>query len=237
MIKTHRRGFTLIELLVVISIVAVLSTLAAVMAPKILKKSEQTKTVQSMQRMASSLRLYANDHANRIPPPLTPASENEEKDDIYWFTYLEQQTSGKSIEDLLKDQYWKQTKTSDFVNPTIPKKNLKHNSVGYAMNGQLATNVALTRDEDLDPELALTTPVNLLTIRNPEKTPIVRPHWTWSYTGDKKEGADKKLLPFLAGGTLPVLFLDGHVETMTPVAYVSRGLHETPKPEDGKGND
>ncbi|RYD37395.1 MAG: type II secretion system protein, partial [Verrucomicrobiaceae bacterium] len=81
MIKTHRRGFTLIELLVVISIVAVLSTLAAVMAPKILKKSAQTKTVQSLQRMASSLTLYANDNANRIPPPMTPASENEEKDD------------------------------------------------------------------------------------------------------------------------------------------------------------
>ncbi|WAC20481.1 type II secretion system protein [Luteolibacter sp. SL250] len=231
MIKTHRRGFTLIELLVVISIVAVLSTLAAVMAPKILKKSAQTKTVQSMQRMASSLRLYANDHANRIPPPMTPASENEEKDDIYWFTYLEEQTSGKTLDELLKDGYWKQTKSSDFVNPTIPKKDLKHDSVGYAMNGALATNIALNRGEDLDPELALTTPVNLLTVRNPERTPIIRPHWTWSYKGDKAEASDKKLLPYLAGGTLPVLYLDGHVETMTPVAYTTKGLHEVPKVE------
>jgi|GEM_PF-6317629 len=236
MIKTHRRGFTLIELLVVISIVAVLSTLAAVMAPKILKKSAQTKTVQSMQKMASSLNLYANDNANRIPPPVTPASENEEKADVYWFTWLEAQTSGKSLDDLLKDGYWKQTKSSDFVNPTIPKKDLKHDSVGYGMNGQLATNIALTRDEKLDPEVALNTPINLLTVRNPERTPIIRPHWTWAYSGNKAEGSDKKLLPYLAGGTLPVLFLDGHVETMTPVAYATKGLQEVPKVEDGKDN-
>lgn len=229
MIKTHRRGFTLIELLVVISIIAVLSTLAAVMAPKILKKGVQTRTVQSMQRMSSSLQLYANDNGNRIPAPMTPASENEEKADLYWFTQLEAQTSGKSIDELLKDGYWKQTKSSDFVNSVIPKKDLKHNSVGYGMNGELATNIALARGEELDPELALTTPVNLLTVRNPERTPIVRPHWTWAYKGDKSEASDKKLLPYLAGGTLPVLFLDGHVEVMPPLSYSSRNLHMVPK--------
>lgn len=234
MIKTHRRGFTLIELLVVISIVAVLSTLAAVMAPKILKKAAQAKTVQSLSKMASSLTLYANDHANRIPPPMTPGSESEAKDDTYWFTYLEQQTSGKDLNDLLKDKYWKETKSSDFVNPMTPKKDLKFNAVGYAMNGQLATNIALSRGEDLDPELALNTPVNLLTLRDPEKTPIIRPHWTWAYNGDKKEGTDKKLLPYLAGGTLPVLFLDGHVETMTPIAYSTKELNLVPKAADNK---
>lgn len=237
MIKTHRRGFTLIELLVVISIVAVLSTLAAVMAPKILRKSAQTKAVQSMKNMGSSLRLYANDHGNRIPPPMTPGSEHESKEDVYWFTLLEQQTSGKDVEDLLKDQYWKQTKTSDFVNPMIPKKDLKHDSVGFGMNSQLATNIALSRGEKIDPEVALNIPVNLLTVRDPERTPIIRPHWTWAYTGDKKEAGDKKLLPYLAGGNIPVLFLDGRVETMTAIAYASRGLNEVPQPEkSGSGN-
>jgi len=234
MIKTHRRGFTLIELLVVISIVAVLSTLAAVMAPKILKKSKQAKTVQSMKNMASSLRLYANDNGNRIPPPVTPADQNPEKEDLYWFTILEQQTSGKEFDELLKDSYWKMTKNSDYVNMMTPVKDLKHNSVGYAMNGLLATNVALAREEKLDPEAALSTPINLLTIRDPERIPIIRPHWTWSYTGEKPEATDKKLLPYLAGGTLPVLFLDGHVETMAPLAYIAKELDEAPKPEGGR---
>ncbi len=234
MTKTHHRGFTLIELLVVISIVAVLSTLAAVMAPKILKKGAQARSVTSMKQMASSLQLYANDNSNRLPAPMTPSTESEAKEETYWFTYLEQQTSNKDLESLLKDDYWKQNKDNTFVNPMLPKKSLKHDSVGYAMNGALATNVALARGEELDPELKLSTPVNLLTIPDQARTPIIRPHWTWAYTGEKKEASDKKLLPFLAGGTLPVLFLDGHVETMSPLAYASKELHLRPKPEDKK---
>ena len=236
MTKTQHRGFTLIELLVVISIIAVLTTLAAVMAPKILKKGAQTKCIQSMRQMASSLELYANDHANRLPPPLTPSAESEAKDDTYWFTYLEQQTSNKDLEELLKDKYWQANKDSNLVNGMQPKKSLKHNSVGYAMNGVLAQNIALSRGDELEPDEVLSTPVNLTTVRNPEKTPIIRPHWTWHYSGDKNEAKDQRLTPFLAGGTLPVLFLDGHVETMTPLAYANRDLHLTPKPEEKSGD-
>lgn len=234
MIKTYRRGFTLIELLVVISIVAVLSTLAAVMAPKILKKAAQTKTMASMKNMGSSLRMYANDNANRLPAPLTPAAESAAKEDTYWFTYLEQQITSKDLESLLKDSYWKNIKNSDQLNNMMPKKEIKHNSVGFAMNGSLANNVALSRGETLPEDELLTTPVNLNTLDDQQRIPIVRPHWTWSYTGDKKEAIDKRLAPFLAGGNLPVLFLDGHVESMTPLSYANQGMNKRPQADKSK---
>lgn len=230
MIKTQHRGFTLIELLVVISIIAVLSASAAVMAPKILKKGAQTKSVNSMRQMMSSFQLYANDHANRLPPPVTPAEESPAKKDTYWFTQLEYLTSGKELEQMLKDSYWKDAKNSIFINPMHPKRDVKASATGYAMNGVLAYNIAVNREEKMDPEDSVYTAVNLVTLKNAERIPIVMPHWTWHYTCDNREAADKRFEPYLAGSRLPVLFIDGHVETMTPREYARRGLNKLPKP-------
>lgn len=232
--KPRYRGFTLVELLVVISIVAVLTGLTATFLPKALKKGAQTKSVAGMRQMASAFRMHAQDHANRLPPVVTRADESEAGKDTYWYIYLEQRNSSQDLGDYFKDKWWKENKTSIYINPMLPKKNLTHKSTGYAMNSELAYNVATSRGDKMDPADSKYTAVNLNSIPNETVTPMVVPHWSWSYKLDKKEAGDTRFAPFLVNGSLPVLFLDSHIETLTPKQYVAKGLNLVPKSEDDK---
>lgn len=231
MIKPRSRGFTLVELLVVIAIIAVLVSTTAVMAPRIRKKGMQSKSVTNLRQMTTLLTSYANDHSNRMPPPVTPAKESEAEKDTYWYAYLQQEISNKELPSLVKDDWWKQNQTI-FQNPLHPKKDLKYASVGYAMNTALAGNIAAARDEELDPADSKFTPVNLATIREPERIPIVMPHWSWGYTCDPREAADKRFKPYTVTDRLPVLFLDGHIDSMTPKEYAKKKLNLAPVKKD-----
>ncbi len=231
MIKPRNRGFTLVELLVVIAIIAVLVSTTAVMAPKIRKKGLQAKSVANMRQMMTLVNTYAMDHSNRMPAPAVKAEDSEAEKETYWFAYLQQEINGDELVRYTTDKWWL-TNNSPFINPLFPKKSIKANAVGYAMNGLLATNLAESRDEKLDPDDAKYTPVSLAAIREPERTPIVMPHWSWSYKCDLREANDKKFEPFLVNNRLPVLFVDGHVETLSPKEYAKRKLDKAPQSKD-----
>ena len=230
MIKTRNRGFTLVEILVVIAILAVLAGATAFMAPKILRKGRQAGAIENMKEMTTLMVSHANDNGNRLPAPMTPASENENGGrDAYWYAVLQHEVSGEQLDDYLTDRWWKENK-SIFINPLHPKKDLKAKSVGYAMNAALGTNIALTRGEELGIEESKTTGINLNTVREPERSPVVIPHWDWFYTMDSGESGSKKFDPYIINDRIPVLFLDGHIETITLKEYKKRELDKMPKP-------
>lgn len=229
--KPRSHGFTLVELLVVMVIVATLAGLTSAFLPKALRKGAQTKSIQQMRQMSSALELYAKDHANRIPPVVTPQEESEEKKETPWFYYLEQLTSNKDLEVYFKDKWWQDNRSSIYRNPMHPKKNVTAKSTGYAMNASLAYNIAVSRGDKLDLDDAKYVGVNLNAVQDGTKVPIVIPHWGWSYVGDKKEMSDKRFEPYLVSDRIPVLFLDSHVDLMTPKEYAKRELNLIPKPE------
>lgn len=230
MIKTRTRGFTLVEILVVIAILAVLAGTTAIMAPKILKKGKQAESIENMKQMTTLMMSHANDNNNRLPAPMTPAADNEEGGrDAYWHAVLQHEVSGETIDRYLTDRWWKENK-SIFINPLHPKKDIKAKSVGYAMNAALGTNIALTRGEQLSIEESKVTGINTNTIREPERSPIVVPHWDWFYVLDSSESNSKKFEPYIINDRIPVLFLDGHIETMTLKEYTKRDLNKMPKP-------
>ncbi len=229
MIKTRSRGFTLVELLVAIAIIAALVGTSAVMAPKILKKGQQTKMVANMRQMASAFTAYTIEHSNRLPPAVTPAEESEVRVETYWFMYLEQQLTGGSLEKFTKDAYWKSKNQSIFVNSMHPKKSLGKKSPGYGINLLLPVNIAESRGDTVLIEDAPFAAVNMALVRDPERTPIVMPHWEFAYKCDRVEASSKLFAPYTVNNRLPVLFLDGHTETMTPKEYVARKLDRAPR--------
>jgi prepilin-type N-terminal cleavage/methylation domain-containing protein len=230
--KPRSHGFTLVELLVVMVIVATLAGLTTAFLPKALKKGAQTKAIQQMRQMSASLELYAKDHANRIPPVITPAEDSEEKRETPWVYYMEQMNSNKDLDVYFRDKWWQENRSSIYRNPLQPKNKITAKSTGYAMNAALAYNLAASRGEKLDLADAKYVGVNLNAVQDGTKVPIIIPHWGWSYVGDKKEMSDKRFEPFLVSDRIPVLFLDSHVEVMTPKEYVSRGLNAVPNSGD-----
>ena len=224
MAKTRNGGFTLVELLVVIVIIAVLGTLSAVIGPKILKRGRQASSITNMRQLNTYLVSYAGENSNRLPAPVRL---NDNEQEIYWHMVLQGEVSGKSAETFLDDKWWKQN-DSVVINPMVPKAQLNHKNPGYGMNAQLALNMAKLKGDDLALEDAVFTAVNLNNLSDTSRAPIIMPCWTWFYKCDDEDVNNPKWEAFTVSGKMPVLFLDGHTELLSPREYVGKKLNEAP---------
>ena len=225
MAKTLKSGFTLVELLVVIVIIAVLGTLTAVIGPKILKKGRQSASITNLRQVNTYLISYASENANRIPAPV---HLNDNEQEIYWHAVVQGEVSGKPAESFQEDSWWKQN-DSIVINPVVPKANLNHKNSGYGMNIQLAQNIAKLKGEVLEMEDAAYTQVNINNLSDTSKTPLIMPFWTWAYKCDAEDVSNPKWDDLGVSKKVPVLFLDGHTELLTPREYVSKKLNEEPR--------
>jgi prepilin-type processing-associated H-X9-DG protein len=89
---------------------------------------------------------------------------------------------------------------------------------GYAFNYRISVNLQGWYDDYNAP---------LCLISDPGRTPFVAPFWNWKYL--PADIAGNEIQAFLVDGKLPILFVDGHVETMTPQEYMDRKLNEMPR--------
>jgi prepilin-type N-terminal cleavage/methylation domain-containing protein/prepilin-type processing-associated H-X9-DG protein len=222
-------GFTLVELLVVIAIIATLAVVGFSVAPKMLRKSKQAISVQNLRQVGSLAASYAVDSGGRLPaaqiertngdPPNWPRWQ-------YWHHVL--LTNGNpdlKISQLMQDSWWKKNEPV-VLNPFHPKNSLWHARVGYALNLNIAKNLNpdpnaghgwTTKNKRYRPPIAA--------INDTARTPLVSASPNWGFDGGFN---NPNMEPYLVENKFDVVFVDGHVELMTPQQYDERNLYDQP---------
>lgn len=226
-------GFTMVELLVVITIIATLAAVGFTLGPKMMKRGTSAKSIQNMRQIGALLIGYAVDNSSRLPAAQGSVADGNGGfvEGLYWHQALVAQIYPDTDPAQLKNNSWWESTNPIFHNPQCTSKSkpypLKHWNQGFAMNRMIAKNLGHDSG-NWSPGMggAAEYGVPLGLIPEPARTPIIAPRANFHYFGGDLTGAGME--DFLVDKQLPILFIDGHVETMAPSEYISRKLDLVP---------
>lgn len=221
----HKAGFTLVELLVVIVIIASLAAIGMTMTMKMKQRGDSAKSVMNMRQIGSAMGVYMSENNNNLPAPRedVETSSGRVVEGLHWHQTLLVLTFADMNPDMLGNQQW-WTDNKPFVKNPLANEQSKPQPFrpwwpGYGMNMQIINNLGLGGGQWTPggggPQ---TKRVNVSMIPEPARTPLVSPRGDWHYTAN--DLLEPGIQGFLIDGKLPILFVDGHVETMTPNEYV-----------------
>jgi len=240
MINTSRRGrsgFTLVELLVVVVIIAALAALAFTMGPRMMTRAKASESMQNIRQIGPLLSTYAADHGMKLPAAKAQVTQLDgTTTDLQWnevcLALLFPETPPA---DFKTKDWWKNNKAllrNPLLKETAAAGGWAPLNPGYAMNEMIAENLALAigavtpSHNDL---LAISVPFAALA--DPVRTALIAPfnHFTYRYDAAEVSGfKTEPLHGLLVEERVPVLFVDGHIETMSPNEYVARKLYLVP---------
>ncbi|MES2476017.1 MAG: prepilin-type N-terminal cleavage/methylation domain-containing protein [Verrucomicrobiota bacterium] len=219
-LKTH--GFTLVELLVVIVIVGSLAALALTLGPRMMARAKFTESMQNIRQISPLLTTYAADNNMTLPPvegDVRMADGTVET--LQWNEVCLTLIYPETELTVMKNKSWWNANKVVLKNPMFKESTAL--KPGYAMNENIASNIDSSND--------LTTAIALSLIPDPTRTPLVAPYTDFRYNfsgGQVASFGKDPQATLLSEGKLPVVFVDGHMETMTPKEYLDRRLNEMP---------
>jgi prepilin-type N-terminal cleavage/methylation domain-containing protein/prepilin-type processing-associated H-X9-DG protein len=233
-----RNGFTLVELLVVIVIVAALAALSFTVGPKMLAKGKATESMQNLRQIGPLLATYAADHELKYPPVKAPAlMQDGTMGEQYWHeTCLELLFPEVVPADFKKKEWWAANKKTVLRNPlfleTAKPRGWTPLNPGYAMNLMIPENLAIASGGPVPSQNdLLATSVPIAAIEEPSRAPLIAPCDNYFFRYEEadlvgfKSGTLKSLM---TEGKIPILFVDGHVESVSPSEYLERKLFLIP---------
>ncbi len=235
--NTKKSGFTLVELLVVIVIVAALAALSFTVGPKMLAKGKATEAMQNMRQLGPLLATYATDHEMRLPPARAATTlPDGTTANVQWNeACLALLFPDVDPAEFKKKTWWAKNKT--FIRNPLFKETAKPRgwtplNPGYALNQMIAENLALASTGVVPSQNELLTiAVPLASLADPSRTPLIAPCDNYFYRYDEPElnlFKSGTLKDFLTDGKVPVLFVDGHIEQVSPSDYLERKLFLVP---------
>lgn len=227
MTKTYRKsGFTLVELLVVMGILTLLATVVMVVSQKAIKKSKAAVMTKNMQQMGTFITSYANDNQQLLMPCRDPLNG------LLWHqTMLSMIFEGTDTTKFESPDWWEAHEDILVRNPLFKKADgFSPLTPGYGYNLMLPENYDAAQGGDGQGTIEETL-IPMSYLDNPTRLPVVAPSTNYFYRydegqiGEFKTGTASK---FLTDQKFPVLFLDSHVEMVTPKDYIKRRLHLMP---------
>jgi prepilin-type processing-associated H-X9-DG protein len=224
-------------LLVVIVIIAALAALSFAVGPRMMLKARANAATQNLRQLGPLISTYASDHEMKLPPAKASATQPDG-------TIAEVQWNEICLALLYPDTppaefktkaWWKNNKVilnnPAFKETATPRGWSPLNS-GYAINEMIPENLALASTGMVPAHNELLgVSVPLAAIADPGRTPLIAPCDNFFFRYDEaqlsefRSGTFKELL---SDGKVPVLFVDGHIEAISPSEYLERKLFLVP---------
>jgi prepilin-type N-terminal cleavage/methylation domain-containing protein len=220
-----RNGFTLVELLVVITIIVALAALGLGVMSKMRQRADSVKQISIVRQIGPLMTMHAGDNNGYLPASYSKLTR------LHWHQALHVLMSPEFTVDQVKgDTYWK-SRNPLIKNPLYkkPVDNLDPKSPwvpGYGINTKLVDNTKTAVDY-ANGEWQGNARVSLSKIGNLAKTPLVAPAPDYHYSTIKTN--DPRMEQFIVNKQIPILFADGHIESMPPRDYEARKLHLMPQ--------
>lgn len=237
-IKPQKKlGFTLIELMVVVVIIAAMVALALTLFPKMMEKGKATKNIGNLRQMSPLFAAYAADNQMRLPQCKAEITlEDQTTDEYQWNEVLLAIAYPDTDPARFRTQSWWDGNDCFMRNPLFEASDTPRGwsplNPGYGFNEMIAENLERAANNPVpsrDELHEISTP--LAGINDPGRTPLVAPCDNYFFRYDSEELAGFQsgtLKNFLTNGKVPILFVDGHVETIPPSEYEERKLYLMP---------
>jgi prepilin-type N-terminal cleavage/methylation domain-containing protein/prepilin-type processing-associated H-X9-DG protein len=233
----QKAGFTLIELLVVIAIVAGIAGLSYTLIPKLMARGKAARELGNLRQMSPLFGSYAADHQMKLPACKGPVVQADgTTEDLQWNEVLLALVYSSTDPAEFRTKDWWDRNDCFMRNPRFKEsaqpRGWEPLNPGYGLNEMIPENLALASTGVVPPRAELqTVSTPLAALADPGRTPLVAPcdNFFFRYdTEQLKTFGNSTLKDFLSNGKLPVLFVDGHVETISPSEYEERKLYLVP---------
>lgn len=225
-LRRNKAAFSLVEILVVLVVIAALSALIFAMVTRMRKKADEAKQVSILHQIGPLMVLHTTEFNGLLPAGVAKPGN------VHWHQALHALLNPDLPIDKVKGyDYWNKSNpliknplykkpvgTLDPKNPWVP---------GYGMNTAIVDNLDLMDWANSKGEWQANRPVPLAAIGETSRTPLIAPAPDYHFGTIKAN--DPKYEQFLINKQIPLLFVDGHVETIPPKEYEARKLHLMPR--------